>query len=416
MTPFDQSAEIYLAGGLLPIPVRGKSTPVKGATGYDGTVTFEKVNAWLHPDPVVRANANRGAGIDNIGIRHQLTLAVDVDHGYGEKNGVEQLAAYAAEHNLPPLPATWSSTARGDNSPSRQYLYRIPADISFKTKPCKSVELCTWHHRYTVCAPSIHPDTGSAYTWYLPGEAGVPPTWGEPTDRVPRADMFAPLPAEWFEALRGNQANADRTVEVVAPAELVANFPAGDPDGLVNYLITKWSDPAEHVGHDEFKNAAIHAFLLGREGHTGVRDLLDVLWRRYIAYLNTARPDTAVFEARSLVNACATIAQQKPIKSEPGPVDDDTWAAFIATFTEDPRPRMAHNRATWLREAVNTKPNPDHAFRYHAVKAFSEVIQGHYSATSAVAFLSAAAPHGAADTTLRACLAAALSNVERPAR
>lgn len=415
MGAYDDAAEIYLAGELLPIPVLGKSTPIKGVTGYDGTVTFEKVNAWLHSDAKARARAGRGVGMDNIGIRHQLTMAIDVDHGYGEKNGVAQLAEFATANGLPPLPATWSSTARGDDSPSRQYIYRIPMDARFKTKPCKSVELCTWHHRYTVCAPSIHPDTGSAYAWYLPGEPGVPPTWGERTSRYPRADMFAALPTEWFDIMRGTEPNADTTAVTVALPELMAMFQPGEPDALIQHLITKWGDPAQHVGHDEFKNATINALMLGREGRTGVFELLKVLLTRFIGYLQVARPNAAEFEARSLLAACTTIAQQKPLKTGPEPVDAETWDAFLATFTEDPCPWMAHNREQWMREAMTTKPNPNRSYMYHAAKAFDDVIRGRYSAARAVAFLSAAAPHGAADTTLRVALAGTLAQLERAA-
>src|SRR5690606_5319408 len=305
MAPYDEAAEIYLAGELLPIPVRGKNPPVTGATGYEGTVTFDKVNGWLHSDVKARAKAGRGAGYDNLAIRHQLTLAIDVDEGYGGKNGVEQLARFAAERGLPPLPATWSSTARGEDSGSRQYFYRIPEDITFTTKPCKSVELCTWHHRFSVVAPSVHPDTGNTYAWYEPGADGVPPTWGPRTARIPRADMWPTLPAEWFETFRGNAANADRSVETVSVAELVKTFRDGQPDSYVQRLLAKWGDPKQHVGHDEAKDALVHAFMLGREGHTGVRELLNLLWTRYLTYLNEARPRVAQFEARSLVAATA---------------------------------------------------------------------------------------------------------------
>jgi hypothetical protein len=320
VAPYDAAAEVYLAGGLWPIPVLGKAQPVTGTTGYDGTVTYDKVNRWLDPDPLVRARAGRGASVNNIAIRHQHTLAVDVDHGYGDKNGVEQLAAHAARHDLPPLPATWSSTARGDDSPSRQYIYRIPGDVKFKTKPCKSVELCTWHHRYTVCAPSVHPTAGR-YTWYLPGEAGVPPTWGSSTTRVPRRDDFAELPVEWLEHLRGGVVDADRTMPVFALADLLARFPAGDPDPLIRHLIEKWR--GEHVGHDECKNALINALILGREGRVGVPALVELLVGKFAAYVRSERPEQADGEVARLVEFCAEIAQQKPLPEPPPEVEDD---------------------------------------------------------------------------------------------
>lgn len=313
MGAYDDAAETYLMSGLFPIPIRGKSIPITGATGYEGTVTAEKVAAWLSPDPMVRARAKRGVGIDNIAIRHQLTVAIDVDQGYGLKGGVAQLAAFAERKGLPPLPGTPSSTARGDNSGSRQYVYRIPADVPMKTKPCESVEVCCWHHRFTACYPSIHPTTQNVYSWYLPGPGGVPPGWGARTTQVPRVEAFAVLPAEWFTAFReGVQANADRSALVVDLPDLFATFTPGEPDGLVQYVINKWTE--RHIGHDEFKNAGIHCLMLGREGHPGVGVLWQLLVSRYTEYLRSDRPVEADREVANLIEAVTVIAQQKPLK------------------------------------------------------------------------------------------------------
>lgn len=426
--PYDEAAEVLLASDFLPIPVAGKSQPIGGATGYDGTVTFEKVNRWLHSDLTVRAKAGRGHRMDNVGIRHQLTLAIDVDEGYGDKSGVSQLAQFAARAGLPPLPATWSSTARGDSSPSRQYLYRIPEDRPLKTKPCKAVELCNWHHRYTVCAPSIHPDTGAAYAWYLPGEAGVPPTWGERTTRYPRRDVLADLPAEWFEVFAaGVTVNADRTVDTVAVQEFLAAFEEGDPDGLVRHLIAKWAAPAQHVGHDEAKSALIHAFMLGRAGHVGVPRLVEVIYGRLVGYLE-ATPGRGKGEADRLLSATATIAQQKP---EPERVEEagffqggsykipkvvtalddaatpEELAHFLSTFTRYGDPRRLGRRLTWAKgDAPGRLP-------FHARHLVTEALAGHYPARRALGALTEAySHHGGTDAASpRILLGMALGDV-----
>lgn len=180
--PFDQAARTYLAGGFHPIPVHGKGPPVKGATGHKGTVTPEKVSAWLLPN-------GRWFAANNIAIRHRGTLAIDLDDG-----GDTELIMFAARRHLPDLPGTWSSTARGADSPVRQHLYRIPADTRFETGPCPSVDLCVWHHRYTVCWPSVHPGTGTRYRWYRPD--------GEAADRPPTVADLAMLPRAWVAALK----------------------------------------------------------------------------------------------------------------------------------------------------------------------------------------------------------------------
>lgn len=425
MDPYDEAAEIYAMSRLWPIPVGGKAHPISGATGYDGTVTPEKIAEWLHPDPVRRARAGRGASMSNAGLRHQLTLAIDVDDGYGAKSGVAQLAAWAAKVGLPPLPGTWSSTARGDGSPSRQYVYRIAEDVKFKTKPCNSVELCTWHHRYTVCAPSIHPDTGKVYRWYLPGPDGTPPGWGEPTDRYPTLQAFTALPEVWVNALRGGVVNADRDADTVALPELCATFPAGEPDGLVRHLMAKWQ--AEHVGHDELKNGLINALMLGRQGHTGVPALVQLLVGKFRDYARAERPHDPG-EADRLVAFCATIAQQKPLPppvrpgqvptphqfmagmvapaAEPeetgGRATDEEISYFLATYTRYANPARLARRLTWA------KTDPAWKQGGHFRHLVEDALAGHYPAGHALRAIGDVHRHHQGTTDPRLILSLAL--------
>lgn len=402
--PYDQAARGYLRDGWWPIPVLGKTKPVAGATGYQGTITAEHIETWLDFDTGTREFLGRFTGYDNLGLRHQGTIAIDVDAGYGDKDGVTQLAAFATEHQLPPLPATWSSTARGADTGSRQYFYRLAEDVKFKTKPCPSVELCCWHHRYSVVAPSIHPDTGSVYTWYEPGQAGSPPPWGPASARGPRVEELPELPVAWLVALRGGVADADPNAVVVELPDLLAAFPAGEPDRVVTYHLTKWAadaDPVLHVGHDEAKNMLITAVMLGREGHPGAERLIRLIVDRLAAYLATARPATAQVELNSLVAACVAIGQQKPIRSdtfgliplqqqvvaapEPAPEPErPSWYAtteevetFLATYTRHGRPDRLGRRIAWMRA-----DNPA-SFGYHAQCLVEDAIAGHYPATRA---------------------------------
>lgn len=327
MSAYDDAAEVYVASDLWPIPVTaeaGNVKPVHSATGYNHEVSYGKVNAWLHSDPAARRRAGRTEAHSNIAIRHDMTLAIDVDDAYGVKSGVARLAEFAEKHGLPPLPPTWSSTARGPETGSRQYLYRVPERVPMNTKPCDSVELCNWHHRFTVCAPSVHPKTGTEYAWYLPGDAaGVPPSWGEQTGRFPRPELFAELPREWFDAFRGTTQLGDQSIETTHVSEFMAKLPPGPPNGLVAGLIRKWSDPQQHVGHDECLRGLINAFMLGREGHPGVPELAEVLIARHRAYLQSDRPEVLrstggqLNELDSLVAAACDIAQRKPLTVQP---------------------------------------------------------------------------------------------------
>jgi hypothetical protein len=390
--PYDQVAEIYYMSGLWTIPVAGKCPPVAGATGYSGLVNVEKIAAWTDPDPDIRAAAGRYRHHSNVAIRHWRTLAIDVDHGYNDKDGVKHLAQFARDHDLPPLPATWSSTARGDDAPSRQYLYSLPPveQTTFNTKPCDAVELCTWHHRYSVVYPSVHPDNGWTYCWYRPDRDGVPPTWGRRDDQIPRAESFAVLPREWLKAFTGTVADADRTLDTAELSELLNTFPEGAPDIWVQQQIDKYNDMTTHVGHDVFKKAGVHALLLGREGHQGASELFQLLVDRLEHYVYEVRPRSAASEVASLVEWVTELAQQKPLNSwgpralrcsdleAITPADEDTWSAFLATYTRYLDPWRLGRRVTWMKADGPT------GLQRHAGRMVHEVIEGRYPADRAL--------------------------------
>lgn len=195
---YNIASVIYLQRGFEPIPVRGKLYPPKGATGHAGTVTPEKVSDWQQQRPS-----------DNTALRAGETwISIDVDHGYDGKTGADSIRELEA--TLGPLPFTVTSTARGAASESRQRFYRIPAGMRFVSKPCKDVEVVQRDHRYAVVAPSVHPITGTEYTWYGPD--------GKALADLPVEADFAELPEAWVEHL-------ETTSRVYASGEA---FSAGD--------------------------------------------------------------------------------------------------------------------------------------------------------------------------------------------
>lgn len=179
---YSTAAPEYRRRGLAPIPLRGKVVADSGCTGREGTVTDEKIAAWA---------ANPATANLNIGIRAEGYIAIDVD-AYGEKHGDQQLAIL--EQQLGALPVTISSTSRGDDSPSRQHFYRVPAEAEFLTKAADDIDIIQRGHRYTAVWPSIHPDTGAQYRFY--------DYEGEPMAGLPSIDDFEWLPEVWLEHLR----------------------------------------------------------------------------------------------------------------------------------------------------------------------------------------------------------------------
>lgn len=256
------AAKGYRKAGYFPVPVRGKVSPPSGSTGHVGTVTPEKVKAW-----------RRERGDDNVAIRHDGTVAIDVDDGYSDKHGAATLAQLEAKAGEP-LPPTFSSTARGKRSASRQYLYRVPEGVLLATNPGDDVEVCQRHHRYSVVAPSVHPDTGKPYRWYSPD--------GEPFDGVPPLEDVPFLPDAWIETLKspfGAKRDPDATVD-----ELLAEARAGDASPAVEECLKAARD-ADHVGHDVFRDRSYQLLRLALEGHPGVPAAVEELSDLHRAYL-----------------------------------------------------------------------------------------------------------------------------------
>lgn len=295
---YRDAAKDYLKAGLFPVPVRGKVSPPAGSTGHVGTVTRQKVKAW-----------RRDRGGDNVAIRHDGTVAIDVDDGYGDKHGAATLAELEAKAGEP-LPPTFTSTARGKRSASRQYLYRVPEGVMLATNPGADVEVCQRHHRYSVVAPSVHPDTGKPYRWYGPD--------GERLDGVPALDEVPYLPDAWVETLKspfGAKRDPDATVdEILADARVGAASPA------VEECIAA-AHAADRIGHDVFRDRSYQLLRLALEGHPGVPGALEELRHGYLEYVVGTKGVSgrkANKEADRLLRGAAERAAGEPVEQTYG--------------------------------------------------------------------------------------------------
>lgn len=184
--PYAIGAREYLRRGWtspLPVPYGSKKLVASGWTGYKGQIPdLAQVKKWeiQHGD-------------DNIAIRMpEDVIGIDVD-AYGEKFGDLTLDVW--EMTVGPLPATWRSTSRHDSDVSGIWWFRLPEEaVGLHWHDLGGdVETISWHHRYAMVWPSIHPETGQTYAWY-----------DENMRRVaspPSVDELAVLPVGWIQRL-----------------------------------------------------------------------------------------------------------------------------------------------------------------------------------------------------------------------
>lgn len=181
--PYGHSADVYWKKAWLPFPVKGKHEAIpKGITGLAGTdPTWAQIQEWTAKRPFF-----------NVAVRANGWISIDVDAG-----GAAAIFKATAELGL--LPDTYSSTSWGPDSERKQWFYRVPLNFSvrlaegrFNKRFGPHVDIIHRGHRYSIVAPSKHPDTGNAYAWYGPD--------GQPS-QVPTRTELPELPPSWLAFL-----------------------------------------------------------------------------------------------------------------------------------------------------------------------------------------------------------------------
>jgi hypothetical protein len=255
-TGYGRAASTYRRAGwdgVLPLDKGSKWPPPDGHTGYEGRwPTGQQILEWV--------TARRDA---NVALRlPQGVVGIDVDD-YGSKKGADTLAELEARYG--PLPATWSSTSRGDG-PSRIHLFRCPEDLKLPGVPGTSIEAIQYHHRYCVVWPSVV--EGRRYRWYTPD--------GQVTDRPPRISELAWLPDDWHRLER-------------RPRPVIDNYVPRAVTGDWSKAVEKYH--AEGVAglgqpggrHDAMLPVILTLVRLDHDGHPGATEALDDLRGRFIA-------------------------------------------------------------------------------------------------------------------------------------
>lgn len=281
---FKDAAGAYIQAGWLCIPVKGKSVPPAGVTGRAGSIDSNAIFAYTL-DPFWAAQ--------NLAVRSDGSwITIDVDD-YDDKHGAEDLAELEAKYG--PLPATYSSTSRGQDSPSRQYFFAVPDPTTeFRSKPADSIEVVQHSHRFAVAWPSIHPDTKQQYAWYdQDGHLMAGP---------PNLEDLEYLPEAWLEFLSVKAPVAAVAGAPSAPEGFDGNIsawlgilPAGEPSERVERLIG--DIPAEDFGHDVLVKLIYRLVRLGAENEPGVEAALVHLRAEWLRGLYDTPENRADFTA-----------------------------------------------------------------------------------------------------------------------
>lgn len=271
--PYGQMADLYFGKGWSPLPVEpnSKRIAVDGWTGHDGEYpTRAQVREWAEGDYIAH----------NVGIRlPYAVIGIDVD-AYGDRDGGETLVQL--EQELGELPATYVSTSRDDGlSGIRLYLVRDIPKV-WKGKAGPGIDVISWHYRYAVCEPSVHPSTGTEYRWYLEDEADAK-ALGEPVDKPPVPENLPYLPDAWQEFL-ASEYEGDKSAKL-KPADIakwLRENGVGNACDVIRATTEYWLgqiNTASDAGgiHDAAKDG-IHAVVGdAMAGHAGMTDELNRL-------------------------------------------------------------------------------------------------------------------------------------------
>ena len=271
------AAPLYRAAGwmqVIPLPEGRKTPPPAGFTGRSRKpVTDEQMQLWSQSDPT----ANTGIVIPE-GV---LVLDIDAEQGHQVKaDGAKGISELSQE--LGALPATWSSTSHGIDSPARHLFYKVPEELAWKGGAIEGVDILQPGHRYSVVWPSIHP-SGEMYCWYTPS--------GSTTSQIPHISDLATLPWKWVDYLRKPEHTTPKPAFNTLISHETGTYDTRMCKAINTFLNKTLSNPASKGSRHDTTLQAVWALVnFAQEGHRGALDAINQLKPRFIAEIAPDRP------------------------------------------------------------------------------------------------------------------------------
>jgi replicative DNA helicase len=335
----DHALELHRRGWCpLPLPAGAKWPPPEGRTGAAGVdYTADEIAEWTHDG--------------NLGTRMPVgVVGIDVDQ-YGTKKGWDNLELFRERHGLDPLPPTRMVTSRDHPSGIRFYL--IPEGVRLNGEACPDVEIIQRHHRYAVCAPTLHPDTGEPYQW-------IDTVTGEIGDEPPFLDDLTDLPTAWVEALR------DRSTQAAERSPVTWDNPDAHSADWAPKVRAAHQRYAATGGsrHDAALKAVIALTRLDSFGLAGAKAAIEDIRQRFLAAVTTGdnQRDQRSAEAewgRITDGAVDKVARTQPVDPllgatvDPPPAQpDDPWPDAVPLQPPPPNPFPVHVLPDWVQAMV----------------------------------------------------------------
>jgi hypothetical protein len=257
-----------------------KSPPPARYTGWAGIdPSGPDVQAWI----------DGPQGARNIGWHlPRGYLGVDVDAYH---RGAESLAKLEDKIGHP-LPATWTSTARGPGSVSRHHFYRAPlADgRTWRDHPGDGIDSLHVGHRYAMVWPSTNPDHENAVVcWYDPS--------GELYEGVPDPSWFTSLDEAWIAELSQEGVPLEGTGATDREtASAIERMRPGPACPRVTAHLGRERDriakAAAGLGSLHEPGGLYPLVAYGLEGHAGVREALAIHQSAYVKARSDGRGET----------------------------------------------------------------------------------------------------------------------------
>lgn len=274
-TPYADSAWKYRNAGYLGvIPLgrgpRMKSPPPSGYTGWAGIdPSGADIQTWC----------DGPQGIRNVGWHlPRDVMAVDVDAYHGGRESLTKLERAVGA----PLPTTWTSTARGQDSVSRHHFYRVvlPEGRTWRDHPGDGIDALHVGHRYAMVWPSINADAGDQMVcWYDPD--------GELYEGVPDPAWFTALDPDWIRELSQDGVPLEGAAAGdLETSDALEQMRPGPPCSRVAAHLAKELDRIRLAAagqgslHDPGQLYPLVAW--GLEGHAGVREALSTHQVAYV--------------------------------------------------------------------------------------------------------------------------------------